>query len=213
MPDSWADYNFIERRGNENENVRMLQNRLIELGYLAGTADGVFESKTQDAIARFQEEHGIFGSKGIATPMTSIRLMADPISKQSFAKVEAPSCAINEIQSFSFYGDSKGTDNIAIELKNDGQDCITGIVVSLYFTGTNGKKLDNSIWWGTREEEIEAGETVRLDFSNQYPNDAEAVWFHIAEIRYADGRIYSNWKWVNEGGFIECRAEDSVSPL
>ncbi len=59
----------IERlltRNMRGKDVRLLQLRLIELGYLGGTADGVFGGQTERAVKRFQfyhdlEEDGIAG--------------------------------------------------------------------------------------------------------------------------------------------------------
>lgn len=41
-------------KGSKGADVVKLQERLIELGYLTGTADGDFGSKTRDAVKEFQ---------------------------------------------------------------------------------------------------------------------------------------------------------------
>lgn len=56
------------RKGDSSENVKMLQKILIKLGYLSGTADGVFGPKTEAALREFQKfshitEDGIYGSE------------------------------------------------------------------------------------------------------------------------------------------------------
>lgn len=53
--------------------VRNLQNRLIELGYLAGTADGVFGSATEKAVIAFQKRNMPYAD-GIAGPETLAKL-------------------------------------------------------------------------------------------------------------------------------------------
>ncbi|MBR4458356.1 MAG: peptidoglycan-binding protein [Clostridia bacterium] len=45
--------------GSAGERVFRLQNRLAELGYYTGTVDGQFGPGTEDAVLRFQKEHGL----------------------------------------------------------------------------------------------------------------------------------------------------------
>ncbi|MBR5383754.1 MAG: peptidoglycan-binding protein, partial [Clostridia bacterium] len=46
-------------RGSRGDNVKLMQQKLIELGYLDDTADGVFGGKTQTAIEDLQADLGI----------------------------------------------------------------------------------------------------------------------------------------------------------
>ncbi len=59
------------QKGDENSSVKALQQRLIALGYLTGTADGVFGNQTFQALKAFQTANalkadGIAGSQTIA---------------------------------------------------------------------------------------------------------------------------------------------------
>ena len=45
--------------GDRGEEVRRIQQRLIQYGYLQGTADGVFGQKTYDAVILFQKRNGL----------------------------------------------------------------------------------------------------------------------------------------------------------
>lgn len=64
--------------GSRGEEVRRLQNRLIELGYLAaGQADGAFGRRTQMAVERFQSANKL-SVDGIAGPKTLNKLYFDP---------------------------------------------------------------------------------------------------------------------------------------
>lgn len=56
----------IAQRGDKNETVKQIQEMLIRLGYLSGSADGDFGSKTETAIQSFQCENG-FPEDGIVT--------------------------------------------------------------------------------------------------------------------------------------------------
>ena len=49
----------ILRRGDTGEQVRQIQIRLIELGYLEEEASGVFDEATEAALIRFQADHGL----------------------------------------------------------------------------------------------------------------------------------------------------------
>jgi N-acetylmuramoyl-L-alanine amidase len=46
-------------RGSKGPEVSELQKKLAQLGYVVGTADGKFGSKTEAAIRRFQKERGL----------------------------------------------------------------------------------------------------------------------------------------------------------
>lgn len=47
------------RRGDEGADVKLVQQRLIDLGYLTGKADGKFGSASQGALKKFQQKHGL----------------------------------------------------------------------------------------------------------------------------------------------------------
>jgi len=59
--------------GNSGKAVRLLQQHLIQAGYLNGTADGYFGSQTADAVSRFQAANYLTAS-GIAGPTTRAKL-------------------------------------------------------------------------------------------------------------------------------------------
>ncbi len=47
------------KMGNRGTTVREIQNMLIELGYMSGTADGIFGTKTYKAVCSFQRKNGL----------------------------------------------------------------------------------------------------------------------------------------------------------
>ena len=57
------------RYGSRGEDVRELQNDLILLGYLSGSADGVYGAKTRSAVTAYQSRNGLAadGAAGNAT--------------------------------------------------------------------------------------------------------------------------------------------------
>ncbi len=56
--------------GSTGDNVKKLQNRLIELGYLTGTADGVYGGSTEAAVRAFQSRTTSLYEDGKAGPLT-----------------------------------------------------------------------------------------------------------------------------------------------
>lgn len=63
-------------RGDRNTDVRKLQQRLIELGYLSGTADGVFGANTENAVKAFQAELGL-SQTGVASASMQVKLYSE----------------------------------------------------------------------------------------------------------------------------------------
>ncbi|MBR4710969.1 MAG: peptidoglycan-binding protein [Clostridia bacterium] len=65
----------VLRKGDRGDNVRELQERLNELGYDCGTADGVFGTRTFNALVCFQTDAGI-DPDGACGPVTRRALAA-----------------------------------------------------------------------------------------------------------------------------------------
>lgn len=69
----YAELQRGDRDGDDSANIITLQNKLIELGYLRDTADGVFGANTESAVAAFQRSNGLAES-GVADAAT-LRLL------------------------------------------------------------------------------------------------------------------------------------------
>lgn len=63
-------------KGSKGDEVRALQQRLIDLFYLGGKADGDYGSKTKAGVERFQEASGL-DVTGVADPATQAMLFSD----------------------------------------------------------------------------------------------------------------------------------------
>ena len=72
-PDANADGKL--ELGEGGESVRALQQRLVELGYWLGEADGNYGQLTRQAVMAFQKVEGL-GRDGVAGPVTQERLVA-----------------------------------------------------------------------------------------------------------------------------------------
>ena len=59
----------LSRQGSQGEEVRRIQQRLLDWGYFDGPVDGVFGVKTKQAVLAFQQKNGL-DPDGIAGPDT-----------------------------------------------------------------------------------------------------------------------------------------------
>lgn len=64
------DLDYYLQQGSSGTKVRTLQNRLIELGWLEGSADGKYGNATEYAIKAFQARYSSLWKDGIAGPDT-----------------------------------------------------------------------------------------------------------------------------------------------
>ena len=75
-PSSQSEYATLQYE-DENDDVRKMQARLYELGFLTVSSyDGYYGYATQDAVVAFQEKNGLYGS-GIADNETLQLLYSD----------------------------------------------------------------------------------------------------------------------------------------
>ena len=61
------------KSGSEGEEVRLLQLRLLQLGYLTGEADGIFGAETKEAVKAFQKRNSL-EADGMAGKQTQTRM-------------------------------------------------------------------------------------------------------------------------------------------
>lgn len=66
--------------GSSGKQVKILQNRLIVLGYLTGTADGDYSETTYAAVMAFQKRNSIYAD-GVAGPTTLTKLYSSSAKK------------------------------------------------------------------------------------------------------------------------------------
>ena len=78
------------KTGSIGQQVVQLQNRLIELGYLTGDADGQFGPATENAVILFQQQNGL-DADGKVGPSTSALLYSDQARR--FTATPTPAAA------------------------------------------------------------------------------------------------------------------------
>ncbi len=76
--------------GSRGEHVRSVQQKLIEYGYMQGTADGIFGKKTYDAVVWFQRKNGLTvdGAVGPATAAALGLSLRDSVSAAAYNESE-----------------------------------------------------------------------------------------------------------------------------
>lgn len=86
-PEPTQSYTALSK-GDKNDNVLDMQNRLYELGFLLDDRDGSFGSKTQTAVKLFQDKAGL-SVTGIADQGTLSALFADDAPRTEYAQATA----------------------------------------------------------------------------------------------------------------------------
>lgn len=69
----------IVMRGQEGDDVRLVQQRLYDLGYLSGSVDGKFGLQTQKAVRAFQRAHKLEKIDGKVGPQTIEALFGENV--------------------------------------------------------------------------------------------------------------------------------------
>ncbi len=94
--------------GSRGDDVKELQNRLLEKGFNPGRIDGIYGPRTAQAVRKFQESRGITGT-GIANAET-INRMEIPTIKVTTAIENVPSYSQDEIQVLAraVHGEARG---------------------------------------------------------------------------------------------------------
>jgi len=77
------------KKGSTGASVTALQQKLIDLGFLSGKADGVFGSKTAEAVKAFQKANKLTAD-GIAGSKTLAKLQASSSSSNSSSSAATP---------------------------------------------------------------------------------------------------------------------------
>ena len=80
VPIASAASNRLLRRGSRGDDIRALQQRLNELGYNCGRADGIFGKQTDSAVRAFQRQNGL-AVDGIVGKDTRAKLYSQPPSR------------------------------------------------------------------------------------------------------------------------------------
>ena len=115
LPSASALQSTTLRNGMRGDEVRVLQQALIDLGYLKGTADGIFGNNTENAVRKFQRQNKLT-SDGLAGEKTRALLMnkvsgSSAISSAKAATVSKGTAAVSSSSGSSSASLFKGNYN------------------------------------------------------------------------------------------------------
>ena len=151
-----ADQSTTLRNGSKGDEVRELQQALIDLGYLGGTADGVFGNNTENAVRKFQKKNkltvdGLAGettrqvifSKLQAKNKSSLPTPT-PVPSSSSSSASVPSSGSGSQETSSLFG------NYASIRMGDKGDRVKSLQQSLITLGYLSGKADGVFGKQTR---------------------------------------------------------------
>jgi len=167
----------VAKRGDKGDKVKSIQEMLIQLGFLDGTADGVYGAGTEKAVKKFQAANGL-RENGIVSPDTY-----DLLKEMAESKVSA----VTEGDSTSEEATSVVSENLALGLiEKDGKwhlvtvNLKTGEKVktgkSYVFKRVGGVYIDPDlgIWYESLVDKD--GQTISV-----YEDDKLGVYFPVDE--------------------------------
>jgi len=175
------------QQGATGEDVRKLQQALIDLGYLYDTPDGSYGPRTAAAVKEFNEANGLYGGttadretqelafSGLANPYTEPWIPLDIGANFHYEPIPS-------VNTFFF----------KVEVTNHTRSrTIKGYELSLYYTDVWGKWLDGGvIYTQTMTQPVAPGQTIysaNFNLGNWYSVDT--VWVGVSKIVFDDGEI------------------------
>lgn len=194
-------------RGSKGDGVRMLQQRLIELGYLApGEADGSYGRKTAEAVHRFKQENGVSDSGShYATECAATSDMQNRLYSKLAGGAPEPDFPLTF--PYGSYAEwSKVSDNklkIHFQVTNISTfRTVTAFKIQAYATDVWGNNIyGDSVYYDTTKKNIapsDYGWSTYLYLPKR--DQIDKVYARISEIKFSDGTTetntnydYSNW--------------------
>jgi len=176
------------KKGSKGQAVRELQQRLIDLGFLTGKADGSYGKQTADAVRLFCEQNGLaVDGSGAASPEVQERLFSS--SAKGYSEAYNPLTIekgkwdpVRRVNTFFFKAQLKNTSRTRT---------VKGVELSLYYTDVWGKKLDGGVTY-TQSNKLtlapgKTGWSNSFNLGNWYSVDT--VWIGVSKIVFDDGEI------------------------
>lgn len=96
----------LSKRGSVGDEVKKIQQKLKNWGYYTGEVDGIYGSKTEQAVRYFQQKNGL-AADGIAGPKT-LAAMGLPSGSSSGSTSVSSNSANVELLARVIYGEARG---------------------------------------------------------------------------------------------------------
>lgn len=179
-------YHLLQQ-GDKGEEVRRLQEKLIELGYLNDKADGSYGPKTAAAVKELNEANGL-GSSTMADSVTQDMVfsgLANPRPEPEIPLQIGPSFKWEDVSAVNTFF-------FNVQVTNTSRSrTIRGYELSLYTTDVWDKRVaDTPIYTQTFTQTVRPGETVYCSsFNLGYRASVYTVWVGISRIVFDDGEV------------------------
>ena len=175
------------KKGDKGEEVRELQDKLIELGYLDGTADGVFGSKTEEAVILCNWH--VYGAinKKTATNLFQQQLFAGEIP--AFAEKGMTLCIPDgQVQTNIESGDAFQV-RFQVNSRAERKE-IKAFECYAYTTDERGEKVIDTATWTTYKR-VRPGETTYSDYITLDGfSKMKHLYVGVRKIIYTDGTVF-----------------------
>ena len=191
------------KKGSRGEAVTDLQNRLIQLGYLFGKADGIYGTATAQAVAAFQaanklSKDGVAGSRTLARLYSSSAVKPTATPAPTAKVTTAPSSSLLRRGDSSSAVKSMQSQLIALGFLKGKADGVFGYKTYqalLAFQRANRLKADGIAGTQTlsalaSDNAVNAGGTTPKPTATPVPT---AVPYSAAQTSSARNVIYANW--------------------
>jgi peptidoglycan hydrolase-like protein with peptidoglycan-binding domain len=189
--------------GDRGEDVKKLQLALIALGYLDGTADGIFGDDTRQSVYDFNAANGIFpGDPEVASNKTLILLYdGDPVAYEDPA-IELFITTETVAEWYSRSGDEL---QIHFQVANKSKNrTVKTFELCVYATNAKGDQIYDKAYYWTTTLNVKPGETVYSNYIT-LPDRSQIAQIHcgISKVVYSDGTTESLkdsmidfWTWI-----------------
>lgn len=155
--------------GSRGDTVVELQKYLIALGYLDGSADGIYGNGTAGGVSSFQKAEGL-EETGVADSETQARLFAKELPEKPVIAVLPVKLSVN----------SAGTTELYVRFRNDGEESID--------------RLDFYVeCYNTYDEKIKGYN--RYDLSDNYYESDPADYYGGTPELKPGATSASDWYW------------------
>lgn len=199
---NFSGIGFDTKNGASSDLVTRIQNRLIDLGYLSGSADGKYGPKTAAAVKEFQRKNGIHGESGyagVATTFTQARLFADDVHTASSSYLLRLDYNGNfAVRNYQTSYEGGRTMTLSFTFVNQENATVEAVKFIYWLEDYNGRlvQIGGYNWWEQHYYGLSIGYNETTELSATFtPTSSEwskagQLRMMVAEIAYSDGEVY-----------------------
>lgn len=146
--------NIVLKQGDINEDVTAIEDRLIQLGYMFGRADKIFDNKTETAVKSFQQRNGLDVTGKVNKDVQSVLFSEDAV-EASRANVVVPDTVNSTVHYSSPY--------LKVVFRNNSDEIIDAIDFHFIVYNSFGERRScfDNLYSYKNEEEYSTGQFAR----------------------------------------------------